>query len=43
MGSIETRAAFSDYRSRISAREAHRRADDLDNALQGELSATDGT
>ena len=38
---IETRSAFSEYWSRISARESRRRADGHDNALRGEPTTTD--
>ena len=41
MGSIETRAAFLEYWSRVSARKAYRRADDLDN--QDDAPTPDGT
>ena len=36
MGSIEKRPAFSDYWSRLGARDAWRRANEMDDALQAE-------
>ena len=36
MGSIENRPAFAEYWSRLSARDAHRRATEMDDALQEE-------
>ena len=39
MGSLEKRPAFSEYWSRLSGREACRRANELDNALQAERGA----
>ena len=39
MGSLEKRPAFSEYWSRLSGREACRRANELDDALQAERGA----
>ena len=39
MGSIEKRPAFSEYWSRLSARDAYRRANGIDDALQAERAA----
>ena len=36
MGSIEARPAFSDYWSRLSARDAYQRANEIDDTLQAE-------
>ena len=35
MGTIETRPAFADYWSRLEGRDARRRAEEIDDALQG--------
>ena len=36
MGTIEARPAFADYWSRLEGREARRRAEEIDDALQGD-------
>lgn len=40
MGTIEKRPAFVEYCERVSAREAHVRANALDDALLKELEST---